>query len=199
MGKPIEITRLDHTASELRAIAARTRDGRVARRLLALALILDGHDRREAARVSGMDRQTIRDWVIRFNETGVAGLANCAVPGRTPRLSTAQLAEVKAIVLAGPDLEKHGVVRWRCVDLQGVIADRFGVRFHEATVGKLLGKLNLTRLQPRPAHPGKSPEAEADFKKTLPTSLAKPSPTALAASGSRSGSRMRPAWDSKAR
>ena len=199
MGKPIEITRLDHTASELRAIAARTRDGRVARRLLALALILDGHDRREAARVSGMDRQTLRDWVIRFNETGVAGLANRAVPGRTPRLSTAQLAEVKAIVLAGPDLEKHGVVRWRCVDLQGVIADRFGVRFHEATVGKLLGKLNLTRLQPRPAHPGKSPEAEADFKKTLPTSLAKPSPTALAASGSRSGSKMRLASDSKAR
>ena len=165
MGKPIEITRLEHSAADLRAIAGRTRDGRVGRRLLALALVPDGHDRCYAAKVSGLDRQTLRDWVIRFNETGLAGLANRTVPGRPPSLSAAQMAEMKEIVLAGPDPEKHGVVRWRCVDLQAVIVARFGVRFHEATIGKLPGKLNLTRLQPRPAHPGKSPEAEASFKK----------------------------------
>jgi transposase len=174
MGKAVEITRVDHTASGLRGIAAKTHDGRVVRRLLAVAFVLEGQSRQEAAQACGMDRQTLRDWIIRFNEMGTAGLANRPVPGRKPSLSAAQIAEVKEIVLSGPDLENDGVVRWRCVDLQRVIADRFGVQFHETTIGRLLGKLNLTRLQPRPAHPGKSIEAEAAFKKTLPTSCAKP-------------------------
>jgi len=174
MGKPLEITRRDYSVAELRALAGRSRDGCVARRLLAIAHALDGKDRKQAAEASGMDRQTLRDWVIRFNESGIAGLANRPISGRPPSLSPAQMAELKEIVIAGPDLAKHGVVRWRCVDLQAVIAERFGVQLHEATVGKLLGKLNLTRLQPRPAHPGKSAEAEASFKKTSLTSSARP-------------------------
>jgi transposase len=191
MSRAVEITRLDQTSGQLRAIAARTEDGRAVRRLLAIALVLDGHSRAEAAQACGMDRQTLRDWVIRYNESSVHGLTNRSIPGRTPRLSTADNEQLKKIVLDGPDLEKDGVVRWRCADLQAVIAEKFGVRFHETTIGRKLGKLNLTRLQPRPAHPGKCPEKEATFKKTFARSSAKPQSSALLARPSKYGSRMK--------
>ena len=91
------------------------------------------------------------------------------------------MAELKQVVLDGPDLDKHGVVRWRCVDLQREIKQRFKVSAHVATVGKWLGKLNLTRLQSRPAHPGKDAENEAAFKKSSATSFVKPWPHDTAA------------------
>lgn len=174
MGKPLEITRVDHTSAGLREIAAHTGDGDVVRRLLAIALVMDGKSRAEAAAACGMDRQILRDWVLRYNEASVAGLSNRPLPGRPAHLTSAQMAELKQVVLDGPDVEKHGVVRWRCADLQEEIGRRFGVRAHVATVGKWMGKLNLTRLQPRPAHPGKSAEAEAAFKKTSATSCVRP-------------------------
>jgi len=60
-------------------------------------------------------------------------------------------------------------VRWRCVDLQAVIRRRFDVEVHERTVGKLLERLGMTRLQPRPYHPKKDAEAQSAFKKTSPS------------------------------
>jgi transposase len=73
MGVPLAI-RTDIEAAELRRLARRERDGRVAARLMALANVLDGMSREAAARVAGMDRQTLRDWVVRFNAEGTAGL-----------------------------------------------------------------------------------------------------------------------------
>jgi len=181
VGKPLEITRVDHTPVELRVLAGRARDGRIVRRLLGLALAMEGQGRGEAAKACGMDRQILRDWVARYNEAGVAGLTSRPHTGRHPRLSADQFATLKQIVLNGPDPEKDKVVRWRCCDLRDVIADRFGVTMHESTVGKLLNKLNLTRLQPRPADPGKSAEAEATFNKTSARSYPRRSQSAAAA------------------
>jgi transposase len=166
MGKPIDITRLDLSTEELRKLAAKAQDGRVVRRLLGISLLLEGKSREEAATASGMDRQTLRDWVHRYNAEGVAGLHPRPSPGRPSRLSEAQMAELRTLVVDGPDPEKDGVVRWRCVDLRTAIARRFDVTVHERTVGKLLSRLRLTRLQPRPYHPKKDPEAETAFKKT---------------------------------
>jgi putative transposase len=78
------------------------------------------------------------------------------------------MQELKAVVLAGPDPERHGVVRWRCKDLRGEIAERFAVELHERSVGRLLHKLGLVRLQPRPYHPKKDVAAQEAFKKTSP-------------------------------
>ena len=61
----VAITRMEHTAAELRRYAACLVNASIARRLLALALILDGHKREDAARAAGMDRQTLCDWVHR--------------------------------------------------------------------------------------------------------------------------------------
>jgi transposase len=169
MGQAIRISNFDHTAEGLRHLAAKTRDGRVVRRLLAMGLLLEGKSRTQAARQSGMDRQTLCDWVHRYNAEGVAGLASRISPGPVPSLNDQQMAALKALVIAGPDPEKDGVVRWRCVDLREQIIRRFSVTLHERSVGKLLRKLRLTQLQPRPCHPKQDAAAQETFKKTSPS------------------------------
>lgn len=168
MGAALTITRTDQTAAELRALAGRGRDAAQVRRLLALAMVLEGRPRTEAAEQNGMDRQTLRDWVHRYNTSGIDGLQSRASPGRTPALSEDQRAELKALVIAGPDPVQNKVVRWRCADLREEVARRFNVVVHESTIGKWLHQLGLTRLQARPFHPKKEAEAEATFKKTSP-------------------------------
>jgi transposase len=166
MGAAIAVTRTDHTAVELRIMAGKSRDGAQVRRLLALAMVLEGSPRTEAAQQNGMDRQTLRDWVHRYNQTGVAGLKSRNSPGPKPVLSEAQMAELKRWVLEGPDPAIHTVVRWRCVDLRAEVKRRFEVTVHESTIGKWLHQLKMTRLQPRPQHPQKDPDGETAFKKT---------------------------------
>ena len=199
MGRAVVMTRQDLTAAALRRHAGRCRDGRVACRALAMAHILDGATRAEAAAACGMDRQTLRDWVHRYNADGLAGLRDAPRSGRPAVLSAEQMAELKALVLAGPDLAKDGVVRWRCLDLRSVIETRFQVTMHERTVGKLLRRLGLTRLQPRPFHPKQDLEAQAAFKKTSPNASPRSCHLAPPASQSRSGSRTRPGSASRAR
>jgi putative transposase len=167
MGIALTVTRAEHTAAELRAVAAKGRDAAQVRRLLAISLVLEGCSRTEAAGSSGMDRQTLRDWVHRYNEEGIDGLKSRSAPGRAPALSDAQMAELKALVVKGPDPAKHKVVRWRCLDLREEVARRFSVEVHESTIGKWLHQLGLTRLQPRPFHPKKDAEAQQAFKKRM--------------------------------
>ena len=166
MGATLKVTCADHTSAELRALAGKCTDGAQVRRMLALALLLEGKSRTEAATQSGMQRQTLRDWVHRYNAEGVAGLTSRVSPGPTPLLSDQQMAELKALVVEGPDCERDGVVRWRCVDLREQIIRRFSVTLHERSVGKLLRKLRLTQLQPRPYHPKQDAAAQEAFKKT---------------------------------
>ena len=163
----VSITK-ERTPAELRVLARRERDGRVGARLLALANALDGMGRGAAARAAGMDRQTLRDWVHRYNAEGLAGLRDRPHPGPMPRLTQEQLTELARIVEAGPDPGTDGVVRWRRVDLQAVIARRFGVRLHERSVGKILRRLGFARLSVRPEHPSSRPEARDAFKKLRP-------------------------------
>ncbi len=128
-------------------------------------MVLEGCSRAEAAERNGMDRQTLRDWVHRYNEAGVDGLASRTGPGPTPRLNPAQMQQLRELVLAGPDPQVHKVMRWRCVDLRDEVARRFAVTVDEDTIGKWLRKLKLTRLQPRPYHPKKDAAAQEAFKK----------------------------------
>jgi transposase len=181
MGAPLGITRTDYTSAQLRSLGGRCSDGAQVRRLLALALVLDGYSRTEAAALNGMDRQTLRDWVHRYNALGVEGLKSRQSPGPPPALSEEQRAELRELVIKGPDPLIHKVVRWRCVDLQAEVARRFSVEVHENTIGRWLHELGLTRLQPRPVHPQKDPEAEVIFKKTSPTWSERRSPTSQSA------------------
>ena len=168
MGQPIEITRTEHSVAELRSIAVKLGDAAMVRRVLAIALLLEGQSRDAAAVANGMTRQTLRDWVHRYNVEGVAGLRSRTSPGRPATLSDEQIAELKTIVVTGPDPERHKVVRWRRADLCEEIAARWSVKVCEQTVGTWLRQLRMTRLQPRPYHPKKDLEAEVAFKKTSP-------------------------------
>jgi len=158
--------RTDYSAEELRRLASRSKDANQSRRLLSLAAVLDGMSRADAARVGGMDRQTLRDWVHRFNEAGPDGLLDAWTGGRKPRLSAEQKAELAEIVETGPDLEKDGVVRWRRIDLQRVIKERFGVDYHQRYVGTLVKQLGFSHMSARPQHPKQDVQVIEAFKKT---------------------------------
>jgi transposase len=195
----VAITRDDFSASDLQQAAARCDDSAMARRALALALVLEGKSRSEAARSAGMDRQTLRDWVHRYNELGLEGLKNRPNLGAPPRkLAAEQEQQVAAWVRQGPDPERHKVVRWRLVDLRDEISRKFGVQLHERSVGKVLARLNFSHVSARPRHPVQDVAAQEAHKKTSPRWSPPPFPTTLAASRSSSGGRMKPGSASKA-
>ena len=167
----VAITRTGLSAADLRREAARTRDARASRRMLAIAPVQEGRPRGEAAAQCGMDRQD----AARLGRTATTprGSRACSDrpgrPGPKRRLSPAQEAEVERWVEAGPDPAEHGgLVRWRRIDLRDRIERRFGARLHERTVGKLLRRLRFRRLSVRPRHPESDPAAQEALKKTSP-------------------------------
>jgi transposase len=195
----VAITRNDLSASDLRHAATRCADSAVARRALALALVLEGKSRAEAAHSAGMDRQTLRDWVHRYNELGLEGLGNRRNLGAPPRkLAAEQEQQVAAWVRQGPDPKRHRVVRWRLIDLRDEIARAFGVQLHERSVGKVLARLNFSHVSARPRHPAQDAAAQEAHKKTSPRWSPAPFPTTPAASRSSSGGRMKQELVSKA-
>jgi transposase len=168
MPAPVPV-RTDRSAAELRALARRERDGRVCARLLALAHALDGTRRTEAARLAGMDAQTLRDWVRRYNTEGVAGLKDRPRSGRPPRLDEGQQATLKGLVLRGPELERDGCIAWRARDLCRLTERRFGVRYSENGMLRLLQGIDLSWQKARPIHPEADTKAQARFKKACPS------------------------------
>ncbi len=140
----VAVTRTEHTAAALRRLAGGSDDAAVARRLLALALILDGHTRADAARLAGvkprglpgMDRQALRGWVHCYNADGVTGLADRHGGGVARRLSAEQEAAVAGWIRTGPDVARDKLVRWGCAGIQARLAELFGVVLHERSVGK---------------------------------------------------------------
>lgn len=160
--------RTNFTAAELRKLAAQSSDANQSRRLLSLAAIRDGMRRGDAARIGGMDRQTLRDWVHRFNDEGAEGLIDRKPPGPARRLSADQLSELAQIVEAGPDRDTDGVTRWRRVDLRRVIKERFEVDYHARHVGHILHALGFSHVSARPQHPEQDPAVIEAFKKTSP-------------------------------
>jgi transposase len=164
MGSAVKM-RTDFSAAELRRLAKISKDANQSRRLLSLAAVLDGMSREDAARLGGMDRQTLRDWVHRFNSTGPDGLKDAWWSGPEPRLSPEQKAELVQIVETGPDPAIDGVVRWRRVDLQKLIRERFGVDYHERYVSTLLKELGFSQMSARPRHPAQDGRIVEAFKK----------------------------------
>jgi transposase len=193
----VAITRKDYTAQQLRDAAKRMKDADAARRMLALALVLEGKSRSEAATSCGMDRQILCDWVHRYNAEGIEGIHNRTAPGAKPKLTAEQEREVAELVRKGPDLAEHGVVRWRRIDLARVIEQRYGVKFAERSVGDLLRRLGFRRISVRPRCPEQDATIQETHKKTLPIWSREPSQRRRATSRSKSGGRMRPALASK--
>lgn len=158
--------RKDRTAVVLRKLAKTETEVRIARRILAIANALDGMSREAAARSAGMDRQTLRDWVIRYNAHGIDGLADRPRDGRPPKLDPQQKAELLRIVVAGPDPEASGISAFTREDLVDICGERFGKSLHATSIGRILRDLGLSRQKARPSHPQKDLAAQAAFKKS---------------------------------
>jgi transposase len=157
--------RTDISSAELRGRAKIETDGRASRRMLALASALAGASREDAARQAGMDRQSLRDWVHRFNAEGIEGLRDRPHTGRPSRLSEGQMAACRAVVLRGPDIERDGLSSWTAKDLCRIVEQRYKVGYSDNGMLKLLKSLDLSWQKTRPVHPKADLRAQADFKK----------------------------------
>ena len=165
MSIPISL-RGDFKASQLRALARKTKDGPQARRLLALAAIYDGATRTEAARIGGVTLQIIRDWVMRFNARGAAGLLDGKSPGQPSRLNDVQRQAIVRMIESGPIPAIHGVVRWRLIDLAQWIYEEFRITVAKQTLSRELRVMGYRKLSARPRHHAQAEGAIEDFKKT---------------------------------
>src|SRR6476659_3856431 len=167
MGTAIAV-RTDFSSQKLRRLATRVKNAAQARRLLAIAAVLDSAAREEAAKVGGMDRQTLRDWVIRFNAQGPDGLVNLASPGVPPKLGDTHRAFLARIVKEGPIPAGHGVVRWRACDLIMRLYEEFALSVSDDTIYRALKGLGFLHVSARPKAYKQDAEAIDAFKKTFP-------------------------------
>ena len=163
MGRAIAV-KTDYSGAEVRRLAKRTKDAAQARRLLAVAAILDGASREEAAKTGGMDRQTLRDWVIRFNEQGPDGLINIASPGAPAKLDEEHKAFLARIVDEGPTPAIHGVVRWRACDLIMRLYEEFALSVSDDTIYRAMKELGFSHVSARPKAYKQDAEAIDAFK-----------------------------------
>lgn len=165
------VLRSDYSGSDLRAFARRSDDAQQVRRLLAMASILDGGRRSDAAKIGGVTLQIVRDWVIRFNAEGPDGLKSRKAPGKPSILGDEQRRALAAQVEAGPIPSAHGVVRWRLVDLAQWVWDEFGLSISPQSLSREMRALGYRKLSARPRHNSQKTDDIADFKKTSPPAL----------------------------
>ncbi len=194
----ITITR-NVDVKELRRLARLEKIGRVAARMFAIANVLSGMSRELSARLAGMDRQTLRDWVHRFNTGGVEGLRDLPHTGRRRELNEDARQKLYARVEKGPDPLIDGLVRWRRIDLKTWVKKEYNVSYDETSIGRILRELGFVRMSVRPVHPESDPALMEDFKKTFPRKSQKPFPRTPKTNSSNSGSRMRQGSAKKAR
>ena len=161
---PIRL-RSDFTAEQLRSAARKTKDGPQARRLLALAAIHDGGTCSEAARIGGVTLQIVRDWVLKFNASGPAGLIDRKAPGQRSRLDATHRAALVGQIESGPVPATHGVVRWRVIDLCQWLFEEYKVSVARQTLSRELRKMGYRKLSARPRHHAQVEGAIEAFKK----------------------------------
>ena len=160
--------RPDFDASQVRALARRSKDASQTRRLLALAAIYEGASRTEAAAIGGVTLQIVRDWVLKFNAHGAAGLIDRKAPGPERRLQAEHRVALASMIEAGPIPAAHSVVRWRLIDLCRWLWEEFRVSIAKATLSRELRAMGYRKLSARPRHHAQADGAVEDFKKTSP-------------------------------
>jgi transposase len=158
-------TRDDVTPEALRRLARRASDRPAAYRMFAIANALEGMSRAEAARLAGMERQALRDAVVRYNAEGLAGLRNRPRPPREGKLNTAELHARSALVLDGPNPEVDGLSAWTLPELCRVIEERFAKRLHPASLSRVVQRLGFSRQKARQSHPSSDAAAQEAFQK----------------------------------
>ena len=127
--------------------------------------VIEGLPRAEAARLAGMERQALRDAVVRYNAEGLTGLHDRPRPGRPARLDGERKATLKQLVLDGPEVEATGLSAWTLSELCREVEQRWGVSYHPSHMGKLMHQLELSWQKARPSHPKADAAAREAFAK----------------------------------
>jgi transposase len=156
--------------AELRRLARREGIPRTATRMLAIANALEGMTRAAAARLAGMERQALREAVVRYNAEGLDGLRDRPKPGRPPALTEPEQALLLAAVFRGPERARYGcadsplpaLCRWIG---STYTSNRFDKRLHPASLSRIVRRLDLSRQKTRPLHPPADERAKAAFVK----------------------------------
>jgi transposase len=201
MGAPGLAIREDvATPTELRRLAKKEPRRRTAQRMLAIANALEGMVRStaEAARAAGIERQSLRDAVVRFNAEGLAGLIDRPYGRRPERLSEGEQAALVAYILRGPDPEKGEPSSWTLADLCRVIEDRFNKRMCPQSMSRVVRRLGLSRQKARPVHPERNAKAAEAFAKGGSAVPSRLWPKLIPTNASPSGSKMKRALGRRA-
>ncbi len=159
MGRALKI-RDDLTAEELRRMASRERSNRAARRLPAIANALDAMSRADAATAAGMERQALRDAVLRCNADGPEGVRDRPLPGRPPALHP-----FFDRIFRGPDPEKDAVSSWTLPDLCRWVEARLDKRLTPQSLSRILRREGVSRQKVRPTPPKSDEAAQRRFEK----------------------------------
>jgi len=157
--------RTDRSAEELRRLARREADPAASARMYAIANALDGLSRAKAARLAGMERQALRDAVVRYNAEGLDGLHDRPRSGRKPRLTEGERLALSKLITDGPDVEATGLSAWTLADLCAEIAKRWSKTLHPASLSRVVRKLGFSRQKARQVHPQSDKEAQEAFQK----------------------------------
>ena len=164
MGSALKI-RDDLTPLELRRWARVGSYGRAAARAYGIANALEEMPRADAARLAGMDRQTLRDAVVRYNAKGLEGLHDRPKGYSPRRLTSDEEAALAAVIIAGPEPERDGVCAWTRADLCRWLEERFAKTYHPSSMTRVLRRMGFSRQKARPSHPRRDAEAQERFKK----------------------------------
>ena len=191
MAAPIPL-RPDYDAPTLRRLAKGSKDAKQTRRLLALAVIYEGGSRSQSAATGGVGLQVIRDWVLRFNAEGPAGLLDRKAPGAASKLKDEHRRALARKVEDGPIPAVDGVVRWRLKDLARWIWEDFGIELDERTLSREFKALGFRKLSARPRHHAQNEAAIERFKKASRPSWRRSEARSRPARRSNCGFRMRP-------
>ncbi len=157
--------RTDFSAGELRRLASATKKANQSRRLLSIAAVLEGMSRADAARAAGIERQSLRDAVLRFNAEGLSGLVDRPYGRRPERLSEGEQAVLVNRILRGPDPEKGEPSSWTLPDLCRFIEKRFGKSMCPQSMSRVVRRLGLSKQKARPVHPQRDAKAAETFAK----------------------------------
>jgi hypothetical protein len=143
--------RRDFDAPPLRGLAKKTKNAPQLDGLWPLRRSMTA-TRTEAAKISGVGLQIIRDWVRRFNKRGPEGLLDGKSPGQPSKLNDPQRQAIAQMIESGPIPAVHGVVRWRLVDLAQWIFEEFRITIalEPGTTGHGLSQALGAATSPRP-------------------------------------------------
>ena len=161
-----EITDPEEMVLALQDEIRRTEESRYDHRLHGVLLVAQGLSCREVARLLGDAPRTVAYWVRRFEEEGLAGLAEGERPGRPRRLSKEQLEEVSGALRKSPVDFGLSVNLWDGKTLSEFVAKRWGITLGVRQSQRLFRQLGFRLRKPRPKIAHADPEEQREYKKT---------------------------------